>query len=298
MDTGSHHHPDHEGGAGMKRILVGVDGFEPAVAALGWARRIAEHTGAELILANIVHPPQSVLPEGRVDVVRAENVEHLLEHWSSSRRDSTVTCSTLRLSADPDALLKAADERDVDLVVVGIHRHGAVAALHMGGLAHHLAHITGRPLAIIPETAADRPIDHIVVGVDGSDGSRAATNWTGRLAVDAEATVLAAYVMEPPPAWVPRSEHRGWGQRAQAHLDEWVTPLHEAGISTTTTLTEDFHPVAALSAIASDTNAGLIVVGTSRASRTVGMRLGRVPLQLTHHAQLPIVLVPPATGAH
>lgn len=277
----------------MKRILVGVDGFEPAVAALGWARRIAEHTGAELILANMVQPLQSRLPEGRVDVVRADDVHRLLEDWSSRLDDSPVTCSTLVLPPEPDALIEAADEKDADLVVVGIHRHGAVAALHMGGLAHHLAHITGRPLAIVPETAADRPIDHILVGVDGSDGSRAATDWTARLATAADATVLATYVMEPLPEWVPNSQRQTWSQKAQEHLEGWVTPLHEAGISTATALVEDFHPVSALSGAADDKGAGLIVVGTSRVSRIVGMRLGRVPLQLTHHARLPIVLVPP-----
>lgn len=38
----------------------------------------------------------------------------------------------------------------------------------------------------------------------------------------------------------------------------------------------------------------VVVVGMSRISDAFGMRLGRVPLQLIHDAQTPVVLVPPS----
>ena len=279
----------------MKRILVGVDGTEPAAAALRWACRLAERAHAELILANVVHPKDSELPPGRVDELRRETERHLLDDWSAPLRGSEVTWSTLVLRPETNALLEAADDKDVDLVVIGIHRHGPVASLHMGSLAHHLAHITRRPLAIVPETTADQPVDHIVVGVDGSAGSQAAVRWVAELAAEVEATVLAAYVMEPPAEWLPRSDPQSWTHAAHKKLTEWSTPLQDAGVAFTTELVEEMHPATALADTARDANAGLIVVGTTRVSNVIGLRLGRFPLQLTHHAELPIVLVPPAT---
>lgn len=43
----------------MKRILVGIDGTAPAIASLGWAAVLAERTGAEIILANVLDPDQA-----------------------------------------------------------------------------------------------------------------------------------------------------------------------------------------------------------------------------------------------
>lgn len=278
----------------MKRILVGVDGTEPAMASLGWATRFAERAGTEIIVANVVHPDQAELSVDTADALAVDIEHHLLTDWSAPLEASSVTWSTLVLTGDSDALLDAGDREDVDLIVVGTHGHGRIAAFHIGSLAHHLAHLARRPLAIVPEPAAQASVDRIVVGVDGSDGSNAATRWVADLASRAGADVLAAYVFEPLAEWVPESNSHSWRQAAQDKLDtEWVEPLRTAGVPVKTAIVEDFHPVAALATAAEEAGAGLIVVGTSRVSNNFGARLGRVPLQLIHHAQTPVVLVPP-----
>lgn len=280
----------------MKRILVGIDGTEPAAASLGWATRLAERAGASIILANVVQPGQAEFSVDTADALAIDIEQHLLTDWSVPLRDSGVAWSTRVLTGgDPDALLDAADGEDVDLIVVGTQGHGSIAAFHIGSLAHHLAHVTRRPLAIIPEPAADSSSDRILVGVDGSDGSHAATKFAADLASRTGAEALVVYVLEPLAEWAPQTDPRSWRQAAQHRLDtEWVEPLRAAGVPVTTSIIEDFHPVAALTTAAEAAGAGLIVVGTSRVSDVFGMRLGRVPLQLVHHAQIPVVLVPPA----
>ena len=282
----------------MKRILVGVDGTDHSLAGLGWATRLAERTGAKVIVANVVHSYQAEFSVEAADALAVETERHLLTDWSAPLHATDVPWSTLVLTGDPDALLGAADREDVDLIVVGIRRHGSVAALHIGSLAHHLAHLTRRPLAIIPEPAAEHPIDHIVVGVDGTDGANAAARFAADLASHTGADTLAAYVFEPLAEWVPENDPRSWRQAAQHKLDtDWIHPLLSAGVSVKTSIIEDLHPVAALTAAAAGAGAGLIVVGTSRVSDAFGMRLGRLPLQLVHHAQTPVVLVPPGPAS-
>jgi nucleotide-binding universal stress UspA family protein len=278
----------------MKRILVGVDGSGPAIAALGWATRLATRTGAEIVIANVVHPDDREFFVDTTDERAIDSEQHLLSDWSAPLQTSDVTWSTLVLAGHPDALLGAADREDVDLIVVGTQDHGGVAALHLGSLAHHLAHRSRRPLAIIPEPAAHETIDHLLVGVDESDGSSAATNWTADLASRSGSDVLAVYVFEPLAEWIPETDPRSWYQAAQHRLDTtWVEPLRAAGVPVETSIVESFHVVAALTTAAEDAGAGLIVVGTTRVDDTFGMRLGHVPLQLVHHAQIPLVLVPP-----
>lgn len=275
----------------MKRVLVGTDGTAPAIASLGWATVLAERTDAEIILANVVHPDQAEFSVEAADALEIDIERHLLSDWSAPLQTSNVTWSTLVLKSDPDALLAAADSEDVDLVVVGTRSHSRI---HIGGLAHHLAHFARRPLAIIPEHAAHESINHVLVGVDGSEGSTAASRWTADLASQTGAEVSAVFVFEPLSEWVPESDPRSWRLAAQQRLDtEWTAPLHTAELQIKTSIIEDFHPVAALTTAAEDAGAGLIVVGTSRISEAFGMRLGRVPLQLLHHARIPIVLVPP-----
>lgn len=74
---------------------------------------------------------------------------------------------------------------------------------------------------------------------------------------------------------------------------EWVAPLRAANVPVRTRIIEDIHPVAALATAVEDEGGGLLVVGTRGFSGVVGLRLGRVPIQLVHHTQMPVVLVPP-----
>jgi nucleotide-binding universal stress UspA family protein len=55
----------------------------------------------------------------------------------------------------------------------------------------------------------------------------------------------------------------------------------------------DAHPVAALALTITERDADLAVVGTRGLGGFLGLRLGRVPLQLLHHITVPLVMVPP-----
>jgi nucleotide-binding universal stress UspA family protein len=280
------------------RILVGVDGSDGAAAALGWAAGLAQATGGELVLTTVFSPDQAELPPGRYEELLQSARRHLGADWSDPVAASEVPHRPLLLTGHPDTLLEAAERENADLVVVGPRGIGGFAGLHIGSLAHHLAHHTTRPLAIVPSPGAAPTFDRLVVGVDGSEGAARAVRWCADLARTTDAEVIAVYVFEPLVEWVAESDPRSWRQAAERELrDDWVAPLHEAGVRMRTRIIEDIHPVAGLAAVMKKERAGVAVVGARGGGGFHGLRLGRIPLQLVHHTQRPVVLVPrPATG--
>ena len=279
----------------MKRLLVGVDGSDASAAALVWAGRLARLAGAEIIVATAFRPGEAeVSPEHAADLT-AQAEHRLATEWSEPLREGGVHHRPMLLAGSPNALLEAAEREDADLVVVGPRGRGGFRPLHIASLAHHLAHYTPRPLAIVPAPGARANITHIVVGVDGSEGSAAAVRWCADLAAAAQAEVLAVYAFEPFVEWVPDYDPRSWRRQAEQEMEEWVAPLRSAGVSVRTRIIKDVHPVGALAMAIEGEGADLAVVGARGLGGFSGLRLARVPIQLAHHTQIPIVLVPAPT---
>jgi nucleotide-binding universal stress UspA family protein len=275
------------------RILVGVDGSEAAAAALAWAGRLAHGTGAEVVIANVFEPEQPEgVPETYEDLKGAAGRQLDLE-WSEPVTSSGAPHRSLLLTGTRDRLLDAADQEDADLVVIGLRGRGGFAGLHMGSLAHHLAHHTTRPLAIVPVPGAQAPLERIVVGVDGSEGSACAARWCAGLARALNAEVIAVYAFEPLAEWVSESDPRSWRQSVEQELQaRWLAPIREAGVAVRARVVEKIHPVAALASVIEQEGAGLAVVGARGTGGFLGLRLGRVPVQLVHHTHIPVVVVP------
>jgi nucleotide-binding universal stress UspA family protein len=279
----------------MKRVLVGVDGSPAARAALEWAARLAARVGAgtEVLVANVVEVADAEVSPARYDAVRHDVETRLAGDWSAPLADADVAHRTLVLDGDPDVLLDASVREDADLLVVGPRGRGGFAALHIGSLAHHLAHHARRPLAIVPTRGAQASLDRVVIGIDGTAGSDAAAAWCADLATSIGADVLAVHVLDPPADWAPQGDvSRRRAAVEQLLATTWTVPFAAAGVHVRTRVVEHAHPVAALATAATDDDAGLIVVGARGLGDVFGLRLGRIPIQLVHHAQLPVVLVP------
>jgi len=276
------------------RILVGVDGSDAAAAALGWAGRLAQSVRAELVVANVFEPFQAEVSPERYEELKGEAERCLEGEWSDPLTGLGIAHRPLLLSGPPDHLLQAAEQENADLVVVGPRGHGGFAGLHVGSLAHHLAHHTTRPLAIVPAPGGRARLDRIVLGVDGSEGSSHAVRWLAEVAGASGAEVIAVYAFEPLVEWVPDTDPRSWRHTTEQEFEgRWVAPLRDAGVTVRTRIVERFHPITALAGVIEAEGAGLAVVGTRGIGGFPGLRLGRIPLQLVHHTQLPVVLVPP-----
>jgi len=135
-------------------------------------------------------------------------------------------------------------------------------------------------------------LQRIVVGVDGSAGSAAAVAFCATAAPLLGSTVVAVYAFEPFAEWVPENDPQSWRRSAEADVRRWVAPIEAVGVPVRLDVQRDIHPVGALRRAVSASPNTLAVVGARGLGGFTGMRLGRVPIQLVHHSDAVVVMVP------
>ena len=136
----------------------------------------------------------------------------------------------------------------------------------------------------------------IVVGVDGSDGSRDALRWAFREARLRGTTlrVVHAWGMPYAPAatgYTPLPVaplHDAAGKGAQRLLDEELNEIETGGVRIEPMLVEGA-PASVLLEAAKD--ADMVVVGSRGGGGFVDLLLGSVGQQVVHHATCPVVVV-------
>lgn len=278
----------------MRRLLVGTDGSVSGQVAVGWAAGVALATDADLVVASAWKPSQSEVSPETYERLRAEARRNLDDKWSSVVREAGVKYEARILEGDPrSALLDVAEGDDVDLLVTGTRGTGSHPhALHLGSVAHHLVHHTTRLLATVPASARSGWPTRVLVGVDGSEGSAHAVEWCRDVARPLASEVIAVHASEPFGQRAGQSGPESGDTGLREKVEEWVAPLHEAGIPTRGLVLQQ-EPVAALTEAAIRQQAGLVVVGTRGLGGFSGLRLGATALKVLHRSGLPVVLVPP-----
>jgi nucleotide-binding universal stress UspA family protein len=140
----------------MQTIIVGYDSSERAERALERAAEIATAFGSRLVVVAVAAPgPSSAdpsimpvggmvpLPPPAATVDPLEREEHARRQLERARRvlaPRRVDADYVSAVGDPaESLLRAADERAADLIVVGSREHGVLERLLGGGVDEQLA---------------------------------------------------------------------------------------------------------------------------------------------------------------
>jgi nucleotide-binding universal stress UspA family protein len=134
----------------------------------------------------------------------------------------------------------------------------------------------------------------IVLGFDGSLGSREALKVarTAAKALDAEVIVAFGYAAMPVGGETRDEEKLIKGAGADL-ADEAATYLREQGVEVSIELVHD-RPAAAILEVAAARGAQMIVVGSRGEGPLLGAILGSVPYKLVHMSKIPVMVVPPA----
>jgi len=139
-----------------------------------------------------------------------------------------------------------------------------------------------------------------VVGVDGSEGSLHALRWAVEEARVRGARLRAVFAWEPPVqviggyGWmVPTASMLAEYERlARERLDEALASL-AAGLEGVEVERTVVHGAPAQVLLDAAQGAAALVLGTRGHGGFVGLLLGSVGQQCSHHASCPVVIVPP-----
>lgn len=268
--------------AAMERVLVGTDGSPAAARGVGWAAGLARALGAELVVTAVVDTRSFV---GDLGDERSRVAVAIDEDWSEPAGDDLGShLSTLVLEGDPRTVLPSeAVTQKADVLVLGSAGVGWYPAMHLGHVAHAVAHHSPVPVVIVPPGAAPRAPEVILLGIDGSQGSASATAWAARLARTVGAEVVAVHVQiagdgADDPATDPACK-------------EWVAPLLDAGVPTRVVGRTGW-PATALMELAASEAPDLVILGARGAGGYKGLQLGSVALGVLQRSFVPVAIVP------
>jgi nucleotide-binding universal stress UspA family protein len=165
------------------RVLLATDGSSDARRATGWLRDMALPADTQvsvLTVATLTEPPrdsqtmrelrESLVTEARQAGERAAKI--------LSRRWPVV--DTLVTEGDPQVeIVHVAEDRRVDLTVLGARGLGPRKRFFVGSTSLAVVRYAPCPVAIV--RGRPRPVRHVLVPVDGSEGSRAALRFLSSL---------------------------------------------------------------------------------------------------------------------
>ena len=134
----------------VKSILVPTDFSEMSDAALKYAIDIAQAFGARLYL---IHVPgetgvnfEADFPMGRFDTAVRERLDTFLKPEEIERLRPEYA---LRPGTPADEIVRYADAREVDMIIMGTHGRSGVAHLLMGSVAEQVVRTAPCPVLLI-----------------------------------------------------------------------------------------------------------------------------------------------------
>jgi nucleotide-binding universal stress UspA family protein len=225
--------------AGIRSVLVGLDGSAHSLVALRWAGWCAAATGADLHVAHAWQqgpPLDGALGAGIADAADLEAaVERRLRQLAAAElRDPGAVAGARALRGEvPTALTREAARLDAGLVVVGARGAGNALRALLGSTASRLTECPVRAVAVVPDDAEVPPRSGagLLVGVDGSTGASRAVRWAAAVARAARRPVVAVHAFEPGVPDLTPEEGESLLGEARLRLDEeWVAPLRARGV--------------------------------------------------------------------
>lgn len=278
----------------MKRIVVGADGSPGSINALRWAGSLAGDQGAEVVAMTGFVPKESKVDRPSYDELLAQRVSDLDGWCRAADLDATAVRHIVEQGDPRPAILKVAEREHADLVVVG--REGASAGpglLHIGSMAEWLAHRADTTIAVIGG-AVNTAVRRVIVGVDGSDGSRAALAWAADLAQHGDIEIVVAAVTDDSVTWAASYDVDERSLLVEDRIrKDWALPLVDRGVPFSVRTSWGGNYADSLLESARHERADVVVVGMRGIGGFPELRIGGVALKVLHRADRPVVLVPP-----
>lgn len=289
-------------------VVVAVDGSEASKQAVRWAANTANKRGIPLRLASSYTMPQFLYAEGMVppqelfDDLQAESQEKIEEARTVAHEvaPDIKIGYTIAEGSPIDMLLELSN--DVTMIVMGSRGLGGLSGMVMGSVSAAVVSHANCPVVVVREDSAvndNTKYGPVVVGVDGSDISKQATE---NAFIEAEARGCELVAVH---TWMDMqvqaslaglsAAQQQWDdvEREQtALLEENLAPFiaKHPDVPVKKVITRD-RPVRALADAAE--GAQLLVVGSHGRGGFKGMLLGSTSRALLQSAPCPMMVVRP-----
>jgi nucleotide-binding universal stress UspA family protein len=288
-------------------IIVAVDGSAESDAAISWAAHEASMRHEHVTLMHAVQPVALSWPVTPEQTTFAEwqedNARHIIDHardrlCAALDQPHPPDYRTEVLYAHPvDALVDAS--KDARMTVVGSHGKGAFGRLLLGSVSRGLVEHVHCPVAVVHTDEASTPIDPkapVLLGIDGSPASEAATGWAfdeaSRRGVELIALHAWSDVAVFPILGMDWRTYQGQGEELLAErLAGWQERYPDVRVTRRLVcdtparwLTEESHKVQ------------LVVLGRRGRGGFTGLRLGGVSAAVARSAKVPVIVVPTSSA--
>ena len=286
----------------MKRILVATDFSTRSDRAVLRAVLIARQSGADLTLLHVVDDDQ---PAYLIDAQRRAALEVLGQGARTIADMDGVATEEVVVTGDAFAgILRAAEEIEPDLVVVGPHRRQLLDAF-VGTTAERSIRRSRRPVLMANGVPSGR-YDRSLLAVDLDDVSRSALEAARRLGFLERTQPIALHLFDAPAAGMMKR-----GMEVPAAVDHYVdreeqrasTELHAflsaAGMQHVKKLLKpaEGSPAGRILASADEQGVDLIVMGTNQRKGLKRFLLGSIAQEVLVDAKQDVLVVPLANGA-
>ncbi|MEU8233186.1 universal stress protein [Actinoplanes sp. NPDC048967] len=286
---------------GNDEILVGTDGSAAGHAAVRWAAQEAQRRELPLRIAHVFGWQwyAARFGPGDVHLAEAENAARAVVTEAEKQARAvapTVPTRPYTLMGKPAArLLELA--QDAQLTVVGNRGHGGFAALLLGSVGQRLVTHAPGPVVVV-RGRSDTRQGPVVAGVDDSPaaGLVLATAFEAAVLRDSALVVIRTF-LPAVPLWidgVPATEVRTPEEDAAEHdrLNGLLQPWREKYPQITVEALVSHDSAAAVLTGVSH-GAQLVVVGSRGHGTIAGVLLGSTGMQLSHHADCPVLIARP-----
>ena len=134
----------------LKKILVPVDFSECSNKAIQYAVPFAKQFGAEVVLLHLVEPYPAVPQMAPVDFENLEDAKKQMQECE--RAASLVPVKALvRVDEPTRGVIEAANELDIDLIIISTHGRTGVARVFLGSTAEQIVRKAPCPVLVVRE---------------------------------------------------------------------------------------------------------------------------------------------------
>jgi nucleotide-binding universal stress UspA family protein len=137
----------------FERILLATDDSRHAQRALEYARDLALRDGAQVIVVHAFEPIPRYLGEpmwSEIVGIHVSKGREIANRAMEELKDAGVDAEIEALEGPPaEAILRVAEVREVDLIVMGSRGHGELTSLLLGSVSHRVLAHSRVPVMII-----------------------------------------------------------------------------------------------------------------------------------------------------